>query len=83
MRWSRTFISRISPASNNLWVIIRSALEGLGLPDGWLWTRIIDFADLLIAGLNTSLGLTIDEDKSPIEISSLEITSFLLLSKIV
>lgn len=71
------------PASISLWVINKSAFDGLGLPEGWLWAKIIDLADFFMAGLKTSLGLTIDEDKSPIEISSLEITSFLLLRRIV
>ena len=66
----------------SLWVISKSALEGLGFPEGWLWARIIALADFFIAGLKTSLGFTMEDDKSPIEISSLEITWFLLSSKI-
>lgn len=31
---------------------------GVGSPDGWLWTRMMDFAASLIAGRNTSRGCT-------------------------
>ena len=37
-------MSRMLPASMSLVVTSLSALLGSGLPDGWLWTTMIEFA---------------------------------------
>ena len=42
--WSKTSMPMILPASMILLVISRSAFEGSGSPEGWLWTNIIEAA---------------------------------------
>lgn len=56
--WSITFIPNNFPTSFNCLVIIISLLEGLTLPEGWLWIQIILVALNKYASLNTSLGWT-------------------------
>ena len=49
----------ISPASRRRLVILKSSLEGVGSPVGWLCTRMIAAALDRSAVLNVSLGWTI------------------------
>ena len=42
--WSKTSIPIILPASVILLVISKSAFDGSGSPEGWLWTKIIEAA---------------------------------------
>jgi hypothetical protein len=56
MTWSKTEISKKSPACFNFLVSSKSAWLGLRLPDGWLCTKISALAKWSSADLNISLG---------------------------
>jgi len=75
--WSVTSIPKILPASTNLFVKAISSSEGVGSPEGWLWTKITATANSLMAGSKTSRGWTKLELIVPIEIVSFVINLFL------
>ncbi len=76
IRWSKTWISIIFPASTIFFVMAISSLLGSGLPLGWLWIRIILADEHSIATLNTSRGWTMLEFKLPVDIVSCLIILF-------
>lgn len=40
-KWSKTSTPKSSPALAISWVILTSSGEGVGSPEGWLWTTMI------------------------------------------
>jgi len=64
---------KISPAFLSCFVISRSSFEGVRLPEGWLWATMIEFAFLVMAVLNISLGWMIQLLRVPIVMISLDI----------
>ena len=57
----------ISPASTRRLVSLMSSSEGVGSPEGWLWTKITEAALEEMASLNTSRGCTMLQSRLPIE----------------
>ena len=70
MIWSSTGISMILPISFIFLVICKSGSLGLGLPEGWLWQRIMALAKHSMAALKMILVSTTVPATPPLLINS-------------
>jgi hypothetical protein len=56
MMWSCTAMPSVRDTSMISFVISMSARDGVGSPEGWLWTRMMAVAESSSARLTTSRG---------------------------